>query len=74
MTALQLIEEWSSKSFRVMALAVGILPLVHKLDLSLMSLQDFESHAHNLEMLSMIVLTNHVRPDSRATVGMLQER
>ncbi len=64
----------SSKSFRLMALAVGVLPHVHKLDLSLMSQQEIESHAHKLELLSVIVLTNHVRPDSKATITQLQDR
>ena len=57
-----------------MALAVGVLPKIHKLDLSAMSQQDIEAHAEKLEMLSLIVLTNHVRSDSKATVTQLQQR
>ena len=71
---LQVSEEWSSKGFGLMALAVGVLPNVHKLDLSVMSQQEIEVHAEGLQMLSMIVLTNNVRLDSRPSVTQLQER
>ena len=71
---LQVCEEWSSKGFGLMALAVGVLPNVHKLDLSVMSQQEIEVHAEGLQMLSMIVLTNNVRLDSRPSVTQLQER
>lgn len=57
-----------------MALAVGTLPHVHNLDLSVMSHQDIEGHAENLEMLSLIVLTNHVRPDSKPAIEELQDQ
>ena len=57
-----------------MALAVGTLPHVHQLDLSVMSHQDIEARAENLEMLSLIVLTNHIRPDSKTTIRELQDR
>ncbi|KAL0049927.1 hypothetical protein WJX82_000871 [Trebouxia sp. C0006] len=70
----EVVQDWNSKSFRVTAFAVGVMPHVHTLDLSLMSFQDIESYAQSLELLSVQVLTNHVRPDSKATVSLLQER
>lgn len=74
LTDTQVVQDWNSKSFRVTAFAVGVMPHVHTLDLSLMSFQDIESYAQSLQLLSVQVLTNHVRPDSKATVSLLQER
>ena len=71
---LQVTDELSSKAFRLMALAVGTLPNVSKLDVQHMSQQQLEKRAEKLEMLGLIVLTNHVRPDSRSTVTELQDK
>ena len=67
-------DELSSKAFRLMALAMGVLPDISKLDLQHMTQQQLEKRAHKLELLGLIVLTNHVRPDSRQTVTELQDK
>ena len=56
-----------------MAMAVGTIPNVHQLDLSRMSQQQVSAHATGFELLCLIVLSNHVRPDSRDTLTQLQE-
>ena len=43
-----------------------------KLDLAAMSLQDLEQHAGNLELLGFTVMSNQLRPDSKATIEHLQ--
>ena len=56
-----------------MAMAVGIVPNVHQLDLSRMSQQQVAAHATGFDLLCLIVLTNHVRPDSKDTITQLQD-
>lgn len=56
-----------------MAMAVGVLHNVDTLDLPHMSLAEIEAHALQLEMLSLIVLSNQIRPDSRAVITQLQQ-
>ena len=56
-----------------MAMAVGVIPDVHLLDLPHMSQQQVEAHVTHMELLCLMVLTNNVRPDSKATVSELQE-
>ena len=71
---LQVTDELSSNAFRLMALAVGVLPKVANLDLQQMSQQQLERRAEKLEMLGLIVLTNHIKPDSKNTVTELQDK
>lgn len=56
-----------------MALAVGILKDVDKLDLASMSQPEIEAHALPLQLLGLIVLSNQIRPESRDTITQLQE-
>ena len=57
-----------------MAMAVGIIPNVGNLDLPSMSQQQVEAQAVDVELLALVVLTNHVRHDSKSTISELQER
>ena len=74
MLDMQHTDELSSKSFRLMALAMGVLPDVSNMDLQRMSQQQLEQQAENLQMLGLLLLTNHVRPDSKSTVTELQDK
>lgn len=69
---LQVVDGLSKRSFRLMAMAVGTVPNVHLLDLPRMSLQQVSAHTTSFELLCLVVLTNHVRPDSKATITQLQ--
>ena len=70
---MQVVDDFSSKSFRLMALAVGTVPDVLSLDVAALSLQQAELNASNFQLLGLIVLTNPIRPDSRSTVTQLQD-
>ena len=70
---MQVVNNFSRKSFRLMALAVGTLPNVDSLELPALSLQQAESHVQSFELLGLIVLTNPIRADSRHTIAQLQE-
>ncbi len=66
-------DEYSSKSFRLLAAAVGVIPDVHKLDLPRMTQQQVEASATCLELTALVVLTNSIRDDSKDTITQLQE-
>lgn len=70
---MQVIDDYSSKSFRLLALAMGIIPNAGRLDLAGMTQQQVEAHATHMQLLSLVVLTNNVRPDSKDTISHLQE-
>ena len=69
----QVVDHYSIKSFRLMAVAAGNIPSVESLDLHGMSHQRIESKAVNLRLLVLVVLTNHIRVDSLTTIAELQE-
>ena len=66
-------DDYSTRSFRLIAMAAGLLLNVDKLDLANMCQQAIEAAAVNMEMLSLVVLTNSIREDSVATIKELQE-
>ena len=68
-----MVDDYSSKSFRLMAMAVGVIPKVGDLDLVSMSQQQIEARAVEVQLLALVILTNHVRPDSKPTIAELQE-
>ena len=69
-----MVDDYSSKSFRLMAMAVGTISNVGNLDLHCMTQQQIEAEAVDLELLALVVLTNHVRHDSKPTISELQDR
>lgn len=66
-------DDYSSKSFRLLAMAVGVIPEAAKLSLLQMTQQQVEASAVNMQLLCLVVLTDNVRPDSKATITQLQE-
>ena len=66
---MQVIDEYSSIGFRLLAGAVGVIRGVHKLDLPRMTQSQVESCATRMQLLSLVVLTNSVRKDSRQTIS-----
>lgn len=67
----QVVDNFSSRG--LLALAVGILPNLAALDLPRMSQQQLEKHCSQIDLLALVVLTKHVRPDSKDTVAQLQQ-
>ena len=70
---MQVVDGYSSKSMRLLAGLVGVIPQVHKLDLLRMTQQQIEASATELQLLSVVVLTNSVRQDSKETICEVQE-
>ena len=70
---MQVGDSFSSNSFRLMAMAVGVIPDVHRLDLLRMTQQQVEAHVTHMELLCLVVLTNNIRRDSKRTLTELQE-
>ena len=70
----QVIDDYSSKSFRLLAVAVGVTPNVHKLDPPRMTQQQVKGCAVSMKLLGLVVLTNSVREDSKETISQVQDR
>ncbi len=70
---MQVVDDYSSKSFRLLAMAVGVIHNAKELNLAMMTQQQVEACAVHMQLLSLVVLTNNVRPDSKDTITHLQE-
>lgn len=68
-----MVDDYSSNSFRLLAMAVGTIQNASKLDLAHMTPQQVEASATNMRLLSLVVMTNNVRPDSKETIAHLQD-
>lgn len=68
-----MVDDYSSRSCRLLAGAVGVIRGVHKLDIACMTQQQVESCATHMQLLSLVVLTNSVRTDSRQTISQIQD-
>lgn len=66
-------DDYSSKSFRLLAGAVGVIRDVYKLDLQRMTQHQIEACATHMQLLCLVVLTNSVRQDSRQTISQVQD-
>ena len=66
-------DDYSTQSFRLIAVASGILPDVDKMDLTHMSQQAIEAAAIGINLLALVVLANSIREDSISTIKQLQE-
>ena len=69
----QVMDDYSSRSFRLLAVAMGVIPDVHKLDLLRMTQQQVEACAVDMELIALVVLTNSVREDSKDTISQVQD-
>ena len=70
----QVLVELAAQSYRLMALAVGVLKNVTSTDLANMNQQDAEAMAGQLDLLGLLVLSNHLHPASRDTITNLQDK
>lgn len=69
----QVMDDYSSRSFRLLAGAAGVIRDADKLDMLRMTQQQVEACATNMQLLCLVVLTNSVRKDSRQTISELQD-
>ena len=65
-------DEYSTKSFRLLAGAVGTIRHLHRLDLSRMTQQQVEACATDMHLLSLVVLTNSIQRESKETISQVQ--
>ena len=71
---MQMLDTYSGHSFRLMALAMGVVPCVANLDLAHTSQAHIEAIATPLRLLGVIVLSNPIKADSKEIIGELQEQ
>lgn len=72
--ALQVIDQYAAQSFRVLALAKGVLKGFDKRALSMMDQEQLEKQVKRFELVGLLVLSNHLRPDSKDTISELQQQ
>lgn len=72
--AAQVVDEYAAQSFRLLALAKGVVTGMDRKVLSLMSQEEVEKHVNQFELLGLLVLSNHLRPDSQDTITQLQQQ
>jgi magnesium-transporting ATPase (P-type) len=72
--SMQLVDEWSGQSYRVLAIALAQVPSVASLNLASMSQQQVEDQAGPFELVGLTILSNLLNSDSKATVKQLQEQ
>lgn len=65
---------YSSHSFRLMALAMGVIPCVANTDLMHASQAHIEASARPLRLLGLIVLSNPVKAESKEIISELQDQ
>ena len=72
--AAQVIDDYSGRSFRLLALAKGVLRNFDRQALSLMTQEQLERQVDRFELLGLLVLSNLLRPDSKQTITELQQQ
>ena len=72
--AAQVIDDYSGRSFRLLALAKGVLRNFDRQALSLMTQEQLERQVDRFELLGLLVLSNPLRPDSKQTITELQQQ
>ena len=70
----QVIDDWSGRSFRLLALARGVIRGVDPQSLAGQPQEQVEKQAESFELLGLLVLSNQLREDSIHTVGVLQRQ
>lgn len=72
--ALQVIHDYCRQSFRLLAMAKGVVKGLDREAMCLMSQEQLERHVEQFELLGLLVLSNHLRTDSEPTVTELQQQ
>lgn len=70
----QVLVEFAGQSFRILAMAAGMLHGVTAAELASLDQQQAEARCGPMDLLGMLVLSNHLRPSSRPTIAALQDR
>lgn len=69
----QVVDDWTSRSFRLLALAAGTIKNFSKLSDSNLTLQQAEAAVSHMSLVGLMVVTNQLRPDSKDKISELQD-
>ena len=70
---LQVVDDWSSRSFRLLAMATGTIKKFKHLEGSSLTMQQAEAAVSHMSLVGLLVITNALRPDSKDTIAELQD-
>ena len=68
-----MVDSYSSQAYRLLAIAGRRMHNVGHANFSAMTQQQAETRAGPLDLLGLIVLSNHLRPDTKETIAHLQD-
>ena len=71
---MQVVDHYCGQSFRLMALAKGVLREQDRQSLCLMCQEQLEKHVKRFELLGLLVLSNQLRKDSKPAITELQQK
>lgn len=71
---MQTLLDYAGQSFRLLALAAGPLTHVSAEQLASMDQQEAEAHCGHMDLLALLVLSNHAHPSSEETITNLHGR
>ena len=69
-----MIDHYCGQAFRVLALAKGVLKGRDRQAWCLMSQERLEKQVERFELLGLLVLSNHLHPDSQPTITELHQQ
>ena len=70
---MQVLDDWTSRSFRLLALAAGTVKNFSSLNPHTLTLPQAEAAVTHMSLVGVIVVTNQLRPDSKDTISELQD-
>lgn len=66
-------DDWSSRSFRLLALAAGTIKNFKHLEGTTLTMQQAEAAVTHMSLVGLLVVTNALRADSKDTIAELQD-
>ena len=69
---MQVVDSYSGQAYRLLALAGRRMLNVKEVEFAAMTQQQVEGKAGPLDLLGLVVLSNHLRPDSKDSMSTLQ--
>ena len=66
-------DDWSSRSFRLLALATGTIKNFKQLEGAGLTMQQAEAAVSHMSLVGLLVITNALRADSKDTIAELQD-
>ena len=70
----QVIDDYSGRSFRLLALAKGVIGGVDQKALAHMTQEQLEQQVDRFELLGLLVLSNELQHESKDTITELQQQ